>query len=47
MLLSSELNPRHQHCVTLYCHGLTCEADSLGSYGYVYLSIYPTPETPR
>ncbi|HFK4647127.1 TPA: type IV toxin-antitoxin system YeeU family antitoxin [Serratia marcescens] len=47
MLLSGELNPRHQHCVTLYCHGLTCEADSLGSYGYVYLSIYPTPETPR
>ncbi|MBH3159201.1 type IV toxin-antitoxin system YeeU family antitoxin [Serratia marcescens] len=47
MLLSGELNPRHQHCVTLYCHGLTCEADSLGSYGYVYISIYPTPETPR
>jgi cytoskeleton bundling-enhancing protein CbeA-like protein len=47
MLLSGELNPRHQHCVTLYCHGLTCEADSLGSYGYVYISIYPTSETPR
>ncbi|KAB1579675.1 type IV toxin-antitoxin system YeeU family antitoxin [Serratia marcescens] len=43
MLLSGELNPRYQHCVTLYCNGLTCEADSLGSYGYVYLSIYPTP----
>lgn len=47
MLLSGELNPRHQHCVTLYCHGLTCDADSLGSYGYVYISIYPTSETPR
>lgn len=43
MLLSGELNPRYQHCVTLYRDGLTCEADSLGSYGYVYLSIYPTP----
>ncbi|WP_232807518.1 type IV toxin-antitoxin system YeeU family antitoxin [Serratia surfactantfaciens] len=44
MLLSGELNSRHQHCVTLYGHGLICEADSLGSYGYVYISIYPTPE---
>jgi cytoskeleton bundling-enhancing protein CbeA-like protein len=43
MLLSGELNPRYQHCVTLYRDGLTCEADSLGSYGYVYISIYPTP----
>lgn len=43
MLLSGELNPRHQHCVTLYRNGLTCEADSLGSHGYVYLAIYPTP----
>jgi hypothetical protein len=28
MLTSGELNPRHQHCVTLYAKGLTCEADS-------------------
>ncbi|WP_176553489.1 type IV toxin-antitoxin system YeeU family antitoxin, partial [Escherichia coli] len=25
------LNPRHQHTVTLYAKGLTCEADTLGS----------------
>ncbi|EHP6305463.1 type IV toxin-antitoxin system YeeU family antitoxin, partial [Escherichia coli] len=25
--------------------GLTCEADTLGSCGYVYLAVYPTPET--
>lgn len=43
MLTSGELNPRHQHCVTLYAKGLTCEADSLGSHGYVYFAIYPTP----
>ncbi|WP_258089404.1 type IV toxin-antitoxin system YeeU family antitoxin [Serratia liquefaciens] len=42
MLLSGEINPRYQHCVTLYCNGLTCEADSLGSHGYVYISVYPT-----
>ncbi|HCO5176427.1 TPA: type IV toxin-antitoxin system YeeU family antitoxin [Escherichia coli] len=43
MLVSGELSPRHQHCVTLYAKGLTCEADSLGSHGYIYIAIYPTP----
>ena len=41
------LNPRHQHTVTLYAKGLTCEADTLGSCGYVYLAVYPTPETKK
>lgn len=45
MLVSGELSPRHQHCVTLYAKGLTCDADTLGSHGYVYLAIYPTPTT--
>ncbi|KLP46328.1 type IV toxin-antitoxin system YeeU family antitoxin [Enterobacter ludwigii] len=45
MLTSGELTPRHQHGVTLYAKGLTCEADSLGSHGYIYLAIYPTPAT--
>lgn len=43
MLVSGELNPRHQHCVTLYAKRLTCEADSLGSHGYIYIAIYPSP----
>ncbi|MDE9690198.1 type IV toxin-antitoxin system YeeU family antitoxin [Citrobacter portucalensis] len=42
MQTSGELNPHHQHTVTLYAKGLTCEADTLGSCGYVYLAIYPT-----
>jgi len=42
MLLSGELNPRYQHGVTLYHNGLTCEADTLGSHGYVYIAIYPS-----
>ncbi|MDN7387008.1 type IV toxin-antitoxin system YeeU family antitoxin, partial [Escherichia coli] len=25
----------------------TCEADILGSCGYVYLAVYPTPETKK
>lgn len=41
-LHSSEVNPRSQHCVTLHYNGLTCEADTLGSHGYLYLTIYPT-----
>ena len=43
MLSGGELNPRCQHTVTLSAKGLTCEADTFGSYGYVYMSIYPTP----
>lgn len=45
MLTRGELNPSHQRCVTLYAKGLTCNADSLGSHGYIYLAIYPTPAT--
>ncbi|WP_317178255.1 MULTISPECIES: type IV toxin-antitoxin system YeeU family antitoxin [Pectobacterium] len=41
-LRTGELNPRQQNCVTLYCNEWTCEADTLGSFGYVYISIYPT-----
>lgn len=43
MLTSGELNPRHAHCVTLYRNGLSCEADTLGSCGYLYIAVYPTP----
>jgi len=43
LLTTGELNPRQQHCITIYHNGLTCEADTLGSHGYVYIAIYPTP----
>ncbi|WP_249433090.1 type IV toxin-antitoxin system YeeU family antitoxin [Enterobacter cloacae] len=45
MLVSGELNPRHQHSVKLYAKGLTCDADSLGSHGYIYIAIYPTSDS--
>ena len=45
MLTSGELNPRHQHSVTLYAKGLPLDADTLSSCGYVYIAIYPTPAT--
>ncbi|EGT0625566.1 type IV toxin-antitoxin system YeeU family antitoxin [Citrobacter freundii] len=45
MLTRGELTPRRQHNVTLHAKGLICEADTLGSCGYLYLAIYPTPAT--
>ncbi|MCL6327824.1 type IV toxin-antitoxin system YeeU family antitoxin [Pectobacterium polaris] len=39
---TGELNPRQQGCVTLRRNEWTCEADTLGSVGYVYIVIYPT-----
>lgn len=41
-LNTGELKARHAHCVTLYHNAFTCEADTLGSCGYVYIVIYPT-----
>lgn len=46
-LTSGELTPHNQHCITLNAKGLTCDADSFGSYGYVYIAIYPTPTLPE
>ena len=40
-LLTGELDAQHQHCITIQHGGFTCEADTLGSHGYVYLVIYP------
>ncbi|GKL69405.1 putative antitoxin YfjZ [Klebsiella pneumoniae] len=42
MLTTDEMNPCHAHCVILYYNGFTYEADTLGSYGYVYIAVYPT-----
>lgn len=40
-LLTGELDAQRQHCITIQHGGFTCEADTLGSHGYVYISIYP------
>ncbi|MGQ6010794.1 type IV toxin-antitoxin system YeeU family antitoxin [Serratia sp. IR-2025] len=42
MLRSGELNPQQQHQVIIHLTGLTCIADTRGSCGYVYLTVYPT-----
>ncbi len=36
------LDARQQRCVTLQHASFTCEADTLGSHGYLYIAIYPT-----
>ncbi|MBA0217729.1 type IV toxin-antitoxin system YeeU family antitoxin [Pectobacterium brasiliense] len=41
-LRMEELNPRQQGCIRLYCNEWTCEADTLGSVGDVYIAIYPS-----
>lgn len=41
MLTTGEMNPRHVHCVILYHNGFTCEVDTFGSCGYVYIAVYP------
>lgn len=39
-LLTGKLNAQHQQCTTIQHCGFTCEADSLGSHGYIYIVIY-------
>ncbi len=39
-LLAGELDAQRQHCITIQHGGFTCEADTLGSHGYVYICIY-------
>lgn len=40
-LLIGKLNAQRQQCTTIQHSGFTCEADSFGSYGYLYIVIYP------
>lgn len=39
-LLTGELDARRQQRIALQHEGFTCEADTLGSHGYVYICIY-------
>ncbi|EOG8349107.1 TPA: type IV toxin-antitoxin system YeeU family antitoxin [Salmonella enterica] len=40
-LKNGALDPRQPHRYSTILNGLTCEADTNGSHGYVYLTIYP------
>lgn len=42
LLRIGELKPARQHLASVSFGGFTCEADTRASYGYVYVTIYPT-----
>ncbi|MEV3832074.1 type IV toxin-antitoxin system YeeU family antitoxin, partial [Aeromonas allosaccharophila] len=44
-LLTGELDARCQQRITVHHSGFTCEADTLGSQGYVYIAIYAAQST--
>lgn len=46
LLLSGELDPRRQHSVAVQHAGFICEADTLGSFGYVYIAVYQAAQPP-
>ena len=39
-LITGELDAQRQQRITVHHGGFTCEADTLGSHGYVYVAIY-------
>jgi cytoskeleton bundling-enhancing protein CbeA-like protein len=45
-LRAGELEPRRQQCVTVQHADFTCEADTLGSFGYVYIAVYQSKRSP-
>lgn len=40
-LLTGELDAQRQRCITIQHGGFSCEADTLGSHGYVYVALTP------
>jgi cytoskeleton bundling-enhancing protein CbeA-like protein len=40
-LLTDEMDARRQQRITVHHGDFTCEADTLGSHGYLYICIYP------
>lgn len=44
-LLTGELDAQRQQRVTVQHAGFTCEADTLGSHGYLYIAIYSAQST--
>ncbi|MFW5387872.1 type IV toxin-antitoxin system YeeU family antitoxin [Yersinia sp. 2542 StPb PI] len=41
-LRSGELDQRRKHCVTVQHASFTCDADTLGSFGHIYIAVYQT-----
>ncbi|MCS6260461.1 type IV toxin-antitoxin system YeeU family antitoxin [Shewanella baltica] len=46
LVVTGEIDAREQHCVTIEYDDFTCEADTLGSHGYLYIAVYQTADKP-
>lgn len=46
-LLTGELDARGQQRITIHHSGFTCEADTLGCHGYIYIAIYQAVQTAK
>ncbi|MDN0096998.1 type IV toxin-antitoxin system YeeU family antitoxin, partial [Yersinia rohdei] len=40
MIRPLQLDPHRQQCITVRLGEFVCDADMLGSHGYVYIAIY-------
>ncbi|SUI57002.1 Putative antitoxin YfjZ [Shewanella putrefaciens] len=47
LVATGEIDATEQHCVSIKHAGFTCEADTLGSHGYLYIAIYQTETKPK
>lgn len=46
LVVTGEIDATEQHCVSIEHASFTCEADTLGSHGYLYIAIYQTEAKP-
>ncbi|GIU03659.1 type IV toxin-antitoxin system YeeU family antitoxin [Shewanella glacialipiscicola] len=46
LVATGEIDATKQHCVSVEYDDFTCEADTLGSHGYLYIAVYQTADKP-
>ena len=46
LVVTGEIDAIEQHSVTIEHANFTCEADTLGSHGYLYIAVYQTADKP-
>ena len=46
LVVTGEIDATEQQCVTIEYDDFTCEADTLGSHGYLYIAVYQTGDKP-
>ncbi|AUD61201.1 hypothetical protein AYJ58_17720 [Shewanella sp. Pdp11] len=46
LVATGEIDATEQQCVTIEHDNFTCEADTLGSHGYLYIAVYQSADKP-